>query len=207
MNNDEWQDLFVVNGEFASSTRESNIFFLNKNGAGFEDATETFGLESFMATTSYSYVDIDNDGDLDIVVVPVWGPVAIYLNDVGGRNAIAFEIRDDVGNHFGIGTKIIIHYGPDGGRQQLRELQAGGGFVSYDAPIVHFGLGQFDSVDFVEIRWSTDETTIVHADVAAGARYVLTRGGLESTQADVAARDDISDPSEYSGEPETRLAL
>ena len=139
LNNDEWQDLFVVNGEFSSSTRESNIFFLNRAGVEFEDATERFGLESFLATTSYSYTDIDNDGDLDIVMLPVWGPIVVYLNKVGGRNAIAFEVRDEVGNHFGIGTQIIIHYGPDSGRAQLRELQAGGGFVSYDAPMAHSG--------------------------------------------------------------------
>jgi hypothetical protein len=146
-------------------------------------------LESFLATTSFSYVDIDNDGDLDIIMLPVWGPVAVYLNDAGGQNAIAFEVRDEIGNHFGIGTKIIIHYGPDGSRKQIRELQAGGGFVSYDAPVAHFGLGDFDAVDHLEVRWSTGESTIVRGDFAAGARYILARPRAGSAKTEVASGD------------------
>jgi uncharacterized membrane protein YraQ (UPF0718 family) len=201
VNNDEWQDLFVVNGEFSSSTRESNIFFLNEGGVKFENETESFGLESFLATTSFSYVDIDNDGDLDIVMLPVWGPVAVYMNDVGGRNAISFEVRDEIGNHFGIGTKVIIHYGPNGTRQQIREIQAGGGFVSYDAPAAFFGLGDFDSVDHVEIRWSTGESTIVKGDFAASSRYVLTRRRAGTPASKVAAAEGLDRLSEGSAAP------
>jgi uncharacterized membrane protein YraQ (UPF0718 family) len=181
LDNDEWQDLYIVNGEFASTSRESNFFFRNRQGQGFQDETAEFGLESYLATGSYSYVDLDNDGDLDIIVLPMWGPASIYLNSTGGENAIAFEIRDDVGNHFGIGTKIILHYGSDESRHQIRELQAGGGFASFDAPIAHFGLGEYEDVTRVEIHWSTGEHSELRGDFSAGARYVVRRGaGSES---------------------------
>jgi uncharacterized membrane protein YraQ (UPF0718 family) len=175
LDNDGWQDLFIVNGPAFLATRESNLFYKNENGEKFVDRTNDYGLSSFLATSSYSYIDIENDGDLDLIVFPAAGPVTIYRNDVAKGNAIAFEIRDHVGNHFGIGSKIMIHYGRDESLHQMREIQAGGGFVSYDAPIAHFGLGEVENVDRVEILWSTGERTEMEGRFSAGGRYIVTR--------------------------------
>ena len=54
-----------------------------------------------------------NDGDLDLVVAPVTGPILVYV-DNSKKDRIAFELRDHLGNRFGIGSKVIIHYGPTG---------------------------------------------------------------------------------------------
>ncbi len=118
---------------------------------------------------------MDNDGDLDIISVPAAGPVLVYRNNRTTGNSIAFELRDQIGNRFGLGSKIIIHYGPDGSRRQMREIQAGGGFVSFDAPTAHFGLGEFAKVDRVEVIWSTGERSEIRQGFAAGARYIITR--------------------------------
>jgi hypothetical protein len=82
-----------------------------------------------------------------------------------------------VGNRFGVGSRIIVHYGPGEGRQQMREIQASGGFVSFDAPIAYFGLGDFDRVSRMEIVWSTGEHSEIRGDFLAGARYIFRRGG------------------------------
>ncbi|MCH7854886.1 MAG: ASPIC/UnbV domain-containing protein [Proteobacteria bacterium] len=58
------------------------------------------------------------------------------------RCSIVFQLHDEVGNRDGIGTKFTIHYGPRGERHQLRELKAGGGYISFDEPLAHFGLGE-----------------------------------------------------------------
>ena len=174
LNNDEFVDLYAVNGWFAERSRESHVYYQNQGGQRFVDKTAETGLTSFLPASAYTYVDIDNDGDLDIVTVPVSGPVLVYVNNSKG-NRIAFELRDHIGNRSGIGSKVIIHYGPDGGRHQMREIQASGGFVSFDAPVAYFGLGDFTRVDRVEVLWSTGEKTEVRGDFAAGARYVLQR--------------------------------
>jgi len=57
----------------------------------------------------------------------------------------------------------------------MREIQASGGFISFDAPVAYFGLGQFTRVDRVEVEWSTGERTEIRGDFPAGARYVLRR--------------------------------
>ena len=175
LDNDEWQDLYVVNGEFYTGSRESNIFFHNVQGASFENRTEEFGLESFFAASSYVYSDFDNDGDVDIIVAPVVGPVIVFRNRVAGPRAIAFELLDKSRNPFGIGAKVTIHYGPDQTRHQFREIHLGGGFASYDPLIAHFGLGQHDSVGRVEVEWPTGEHTELVGPFSAGARYSITR--------------------------------
>ena len=176
LDNDEWQDLYVVNGWFQTEKRrESNYFFHNQKGQGFVNKTEEYGLSSFLATSAYSYVDMDNDGDLDIITIPVNGPILVFANNSDKNHSIAFELRDQVGNSFGIGSKIIIHYGPNEERHQMREIQASGGFISFDSPIAYFGLGDFKQVDWVEVLWSTGERSEIRGNFAAGSRYKISR--------------------------------
>lgn len=174
VDNDEWVDLFVVNGLFFSKTRESNYLYLNRQGEGFEDATVESGAEGYFPTSAYTYLDFDNDGDLDIITVPLHGPIWVYENHSSNRNSMAFELRDFRGNRFGIGAKVVIRYGD--GRHQMREIQSGGGFTSFDAPVAYFGLGDFESVDEIEIHWSTGERSEIRGPFEVGSTYRITRG-------------------------------
>ncbi|MFT5153127.1 MAG: hypothetical protein ACI841_003127 [Planctomycetota bacterium] len=175
VNNDEWVDLYVVNGIFLSKKRETNMLLLNQGGKKFVDATEEAGMLDHFPASSNTYIDIDNDGDLDIITVPTHGPMWVYENQSSKGNAIAFELRDDQGNCFGIGSKIIIHYGPGGQRHQVRELQIGGGFLSNDPLIAHFGLGEFGAVSRVEVLWPSGEKSNITTEFLAGATYRITR--------------------------------
>lgn len=179
LDNDEWQDMYVANGymigDVALTRQESNYFFHNQEGQKFVEASQEFGLSSYLDNSSYTYVDIDNDGDLDIILVPIVGPISTFINNTDNGNAMEFELRDQIGNHFGIGSKIIIHYGTNGTQHQIREFQAGGGYISFDAPLVHFGLGEFDKVTQVEVIWSTGERTVLDGDFAAGMTYIISR--------------------------------
>ena len=175
LNNDEWQDVFVANGDFITGFREKNMLFENRGGKRFEEVAADFGMDSRLAASSYSYVDFDNDGDLDILLVPQIGPVLVYRNELDDCNAIQFVLRDEQGNRFGIGSTVTIHYGTNGKRHQMHEIHSGGGFISFDAPVVHFGLGEHAEVSRVEVRWSTGEQTELAGPFLAGGRYVLTR--------------------------------
>ena len=118
---------------------------------------------------------MDDDGDLDIIQVAFDGPVWVYENRSSDRNAILFELDDGRGNGRGIGSRIVIHYGPEATRHQLRELKAGGGFLSFEPARAHFGLGEHRSVERVEVYWSTGERSQIAGPFAAGSRYRIAR--------------------------------
>nr|WP_297821865.1 ASPIC/UnbV domain-containing protein [uncultured Paraglaciecola sp.] len=51
-----------------------------------------------------------------------------------------------------MGTKVIIHYGPEDSLKQIRELKTSGGYLSFDAPTLHFGLAEFGNVSTIEVK-------------------------------------------------------
>jgi hypothetical protein len=174
LDNDEWLDLYVVNSTIRRALANSNFFFQNQQGMDFKDKTMEFGLDGFMAVSSYTYLDIENDGDLDIVTTSINGPLWVYKNN-SDKHSIIFKLQDHRGNRFGIGSKLVIHYGPDNKYHQIRELKAGGGYISFDAPSLHFGLGKHDKVNKIEVFWSTGEHQIIDQSFKAGRSYQLER--------------------------------
>ena len=173
--NDEWQDLYIANGFFGSKRRESNLYYRNLAGERFEDATDEVGLESHFVSLGWVAIDMEHDGDLDLVTTHAEAPVWLHRNRGTDGHAIGFLLRDERGNRFGIGSRVTIHYGEDGARHQMRELKLGGGYTSFDAPRLHFGLGAHDRVSRVEVAWSTGGTTTVDTELAAGHRYRIRR--------------------------------
>ncbi len=175
LDNDEWQDLYVVNGVLITQEFATNNFFHNQAGKNFKSAEEEFGLFDRDHSSSYTYIDIDNDGDLDIIGNTQYGPFKIYINNNSKGNSVTFRLKDEQGNRQCIGCKIVIHYGPKGERHQFREIKASGGFHSFDAPIVHFGLGEYETISKIEIHWSTGETTTVTHPLPSNREYTVHR--------------------------------
>lgn len=176
LDNDEWQDIFVVNGfKFGKNKKvHTNIFFHNQKGESFERAESEFGLENNINTPSYTYSDIDLDGDIDIITNGVMEGPTLYLNQNSSNNSISFALRDLVGNHFCIGCKVIIHYDQHQ-KSQIRELKLSGGFISFDDPVVYFGLGSNSEINGFEVIWSTGESLELDKPLLANHRYTITR--------------------------------
>ena len=178
LDNDEWQDIFIVAGTWfraTSSGTTANFFFHNEAGKHFTDQTDAFGLQNFMIVSAYTVVDFDRDGDLDFVTNSINGPLWLLRNNARSGHSIVFQLQDEIGNRDGIGTKFTIHYGPGGERHQLRELKASGGYLSFDEPVAHFGLGRYDRVERLAISWSTGGSTVIPGPFEAGKIYSLTR--------------------------------
>lgn len=177
LNMDGYLDLFIVNGSHMHMTRQSNFLYLNQEGKGFINRIGDYKeLNAFRATQTYTYIDIDNDGDQDIITAPVIGALQVHINKMKKGNSIAFELHDESGNSFGIGSKIIIHYGEEAEKHQVREVLASGGHLSYDPYISYFGLGAYQQVEKVTIQWSTGEETEVTGPFSSGAKYEIRRG-------------------------------
>jgi hypothetical protein len=181
VDNDEWQDIFVVAGSWFRATPSgttANFFFHNEAGKKFSDQTDAFGFQNFMIVSAYTVVDFDRDGDLDFITNSINGPLWLLRNNAHSGNSIVFELRDEVGNRDGIGTKFTIHYGPDGKRHQLRELKSSGGYLSFDEPVAHVGLGEHERVERLEVSWSTGGTTMISGPFLAGHIYSIERSAL-----------------------------
>jgi uncharacterized membrane protein YraQ (UPF0718 family) len=170
--NDGWQDVYIVNGTWVpNEVSPSNLFFRNNGKGGFDELSGPFGLEDYLMTATATQFDIDNDGDLDFLTHPVNGPMILFTNNGQAGNAITLRLRDLRGNHYAIGAKVQIETTAG---IQSREVQLGGGFMSFDAQDVHFGLGDAQEVKGVIIRWADGETD-TFGPLTAGAIYDVIR--------------------------------
>jgi len=173
--NDGWQDVYIVNGTWVPNEfSPSNLFFRNIGDGTFAEASGPFGLEDYLMTAAAVAFDMDHDGDLDMITQPVNGPVALFRNGSQTGNAIRVELRDaSGGNSHGLGARLVVEM-PDGTRM-MRELQSGGGFMSFDAPVAHFGLGDADEIARLTVYWPDGGHTEIAGPIAAGATYRITR--------------------------------
>ena len=178
VDNDQWQDLLVVAGSWFRATPSgttANFFFRNDGGQAFIDQTDDWGFQNYMIVSAYTVVDFDRDGDLDFVTNSINGPLWLLRNNTQENESIVFAVQDEIGNRDGIGSQLTIHYGPDGKLHQIREIKSGGGYLSFDEPLAHFGLGKSLAVDRVEVRWSTGEQTTLQGPFDSGHRYTIKR--------------------------------
>ncbi|KMK63990.1 FG-GAP-like repeat-containing protein [Puniceibacterium sp. IMCC21224] len=173
---DGWQDVYIVNGTWVpNEVSPSNLYFHNNGDGTFTEASGPMGLEDYLMTAAATAFDMDGDGDLDILSHPVNGPMALFRNNTQSGHAIAFQLTDMAGNRDGIGARVEIT--DDLGRTMTREVQLGGGFMSFDAPRVHFGLGAARRVTQLRIRWADGSETAIMGPLEADALYHLRRAG------------------------------
>jgi uncharacterized membrane protein YraQ (UPF0718 family) len=175
LDDDGFQDIYVGNGyKFLRPT--PNVFFRNIDRATrFEDQAAKVGLDERLNTPAFTPTDLDGDGDLDLVLSTVPGPVIIYENRLSRGRTFHVELRDQRGNRFGVGSKVRIELAAPGRPRQMREIRAGGGYLSFDAPVAHFGLGEVEQVKAIEVEWSTGQFDRYEGPFDAGHRYTIER--------------------------------
>lgn len=177
--NDEFQDLFITNGYMIAQNWSSNVYFKNVEGNRMENKSKQTGLNSRIPSNAWCSIDYDNDGDLDILLAPFIGPAVIYRNNTNSsKNSIAFELNDDLGNYYGLNSRVYIYYGSESSKHQMREVQIAGGSKSFNSSTVYFGLNEFEKVTKLKVVWSTGEETEFIRDFNAGNKYIINRRKL-----------------------------
>ncbi|PTW55733.1 uncharacterized membrane protein YraQ (UPF0718 family) [Breoghania corrubedonensis] len=175
VDNDGFLDVYIVNGTWVpNEVSPSNLFFHNRGDGTFVEASNAFGLEDYLITAAATRIDLDGDGDLDFITQPVNGPVMAFINNSTTGNAIVFDFEDHVGNRFGIGNRVVVKAGE---KIWTREIQLGGGFMSFDAAEAHVGLGEVEAVNSVTVHWADGGETTLDGPLPAGARYRIVRHG------------------------------
>jgi hypothetical protein len=162
-------DLFVVNGDVPVKDLEADAQPLEALGnltaqgepGRFGDIGAAVGLDAIgpMLARGSAVADYDNDGDLDVAINSIGGALALLRND--GATGHWLEVQLE-GFHPGA---VITATLPDG-RELIREVRAGGSYLSSEDPRSQFGLGDAGTVSRLVVRWPGGERTVLE-DVAA----------------------------------------
>jgi len=142
-----------------SSTRISNYFFLNNHQLGFNNATQSAGLDEPTISNGAAYADLDNDGDLDLIVNNINSPCMLYENNSKGKTTnhyLSLKLQAANGNTSAIGATVFLAVGDS---VRMKEVYAARGFQSSVDPVTHFGLGNHASIDSVTIKWPDGTST------------------------------------------------
>ncbi len=133
------------------------VAYRNRHDLTFEDVSSAWGFDATTITHGMIAVDIDGDGDLDVVLNSLKGPPIIYRNDsVAPR--IAVRLKGIAPNTFGIGAKISLMGGPV---TQSQEMIAGGQYLSQSEPMRVFAAGTNSGPRHLEVRWRSGQVSRV----------------------------------------------
>ena len=178
--NDGYKDLFVSNGykrdvmnkDYTSKNKDKgvknpkifdilqaeipvsktyNYIYQNNGDLTFKDKSAAWGLkDAALNTNGSAYADLDNDGDLDLVLNNLNEQAVVYRNNNTKNNFITLELRDKTTIPYGAKVSIL-----DKGKQQYWELANANGFQSHSDSRIHFGLGASKNIDSILVNWPT----------------------------------------------------
>ena len=135
------------------SEKIENYAFKNNGDLTFNNVSEEWGLNFNGFSNGVAYADLDNDGDLDLVVNNLDDKSVVYENRTSDKQKnkyLRIKLAGPDNNPFGLGCKLWLE---DNGDQQFQEMTMTRGFQSSVEPVVHFGVGQKEQVGTVRILW------------------------------------------------------
>ncbi len=191
LDNDGWKDLFISNGTrreinnrdfFLNWEAEGrpmdnlyerslkipsepidNFVYRNTRNLQFEQVNDTWGIKHEGFSNGAVYADLDNDGDLEIVINNIDDPASLFENKGNDNHFARVSLKGPRENPFGLGTRVYLKSGE---LQQMQELTLSRGFQSAVAPTLHFGLGTNLVIDTLKVVWP-DGKHEVQTNVAA----------------------------------------
>ncbi|MGV6830434.1 MAG: VCBS repeat-containing protein [bacterium] len=162
-------DQFYKLSQEAPSEKISNYAFRNKGNLEFEKVSDKWNFDTPSFSNGMAYGDLDNDGDLDVVVNNLDSEAFIYKNKTTG-NFIKIQLEGPKGNRFGYGAKAHILYN---NQQQFSENFVTRGYFSSVEPGFFFGLGKEKKIDSVKIIWQDGKVSLLE-DLTANMNYKVS---------------------------------
>ena len=130
--------------------KRENLAYHNKGDLKFESIGADWGLDHNGVTFGAALGDLDGDGDLDLVANNYEEAVSVYRNDASSGHRVKIRLVGTKSNRWGIGATVYLE---NGAGKQVRYLTLARGIMSADEPLVHFGLGEQETIDRLTVHW------------------------------------------------------
>ncbi|MET0300659.1 MAG: VCBS repeat-containing protein, partial [Flavitalea sp.] len=153
-------DILRLVQEIPSSSLK-NYIFKNKGSLKFENIGDQWGFDSTANSNGAVYADLDNDGDLDLVVNNINQPAFVYENTSAGKKASNFlkvQLISNTTNTQALGTKVTI-YTKD--KLQFLEQMPNRGYQSVVSAVLHFGVADHSVIDSLRVVWPGGKTQLL----------------------------------------------
>jgi len=153
-NGGEWNDdVYAYFRKIINSTPVDNKVFQNKNGK-LKDVTSTWSDLKPTFSNGAAYGDLDNDGDLDLVINNIDQVATILRNDVEGVNFVQIKLEGESPQEIIINAEVYLHAG---NKIQRADYSFSKGYQSSVQHLIHFGLGDHSAIDKVVVKWPSGE--------------------------------------------------
>jgi enediyne biosynthesis protein E4 len=182
--NDGWPDFFMVNGhvypqvdsgDVGTRYREPKLLFLNQRNGTFKNISTLAGpaIQIPQVSRGLAVGDLFNDGHLEIVIENLQGQPMILRPEGGPQNHwISIELQGAPSNRLALNTRAKAVAGD---LVQTGVVLSGGSYLSHNDLRLHFGLGNHDRVDRLEIHWPNGATETL-TDLSADRFYCIEQG-------------------------------
>lgn len=182
--NDGLLDIFIANGHVypeveqaspGTHYRQTNSLFHNEGNGKFSEVSKSSGtgFDTAHVGRGVAFVDLDNDGFVDMVVANNGdAPLILHNHDGNGNHFLNFKLVGTRSNRDAMGARVRM---VAGGISQIREIAGGGSYLSQSDLRANFGLGKSKRAETVEITWPSGQHQIFH-NVDADKFYRIEEG-------------------------------
>jgi enediyne biosynthesis protein E4 len=183
MDNDGWLDIFTSSGHVypqvdalpggSFSYRQPLVLLRNHRDGTFEDVSSSLAGIPPHSRRGAAFGDINNDGNVDVVVLNIGEPPSLFLNhNESPHHRVLFKLVGTKSNKAAIGARVTVKAGI---LTQLTEVRGGSSYISQNDLRLHFGLGSNDKMNEVVIRWPNGVSETLR-DVPADFIYTIVEG-------------------------------
>jgi hypothetical protein len=181
IDNDGWDDVLVANGHVYPQVdaipgsphyRQALQLFQNRQNGTFEDISSAagFGALPLQSRRGAAFGDINNDGNIDVVLLNIGETPNLLLNrSTSPNHRVLFKLVGTKSNRAAIGARVKV---TSKTLTQMNEVRSGASYLSQNDLRLHFGLGSDDTMATVEITWPTGKTETLK-DVPADFIYTI----------------------------------
>ena len=159
--------------------RTPNVAFRNRGNRTFEEIGARWGFASARVSHGMCLADLDNDGDLDVVVNCLWEPALVYRNESSAPR-VAIRLKGKSPNTKGIGASIKVLGGAV--PVQTQQIICGGRYLSSDDPMRVFAAGSLTNHLTIEVTWRGGGRSII-TNVPPNYEYEVDEAGAQAIPA------------------------